>query len=267
MFLARIAVEEYQLDDEKIGWILVWYKGELRWAMPKMRFGAFEVPTKEWVDKYGQSLGVWIVGQTTPDDRDTQAYLIWDGFAFLNDEKVPPEALDGFPYVRMQFTESWKMVWNDKEDSNAFRVTHEDGSTIKIDRTKDQESISIFDAKLKNRSLWDKDGTVLMDTFGNMLQSSEKGWQLIDKFGNKIEMGEKGITITDKFGHLVTMQQDGSRVDGDYMVLKPTLDWVLNAAPQFGMGNLGQPVPIMPWTVLTAKQGVGNRRNFVSNKE
>ncbi len=267
MFLARIAVDEYELDDQKIGWLRVWHKGELRWAMPKMRFGSFEMPSKEWVVKYGSLLGVWVVGQTTPDERDAEGHLVWDGFCFLNDQKVPAEALADFPYVRLFFTENWKMLFNDVAEKTIFKVVHADGSVFQFDRTKDAESITVSDGKLNNRQVWDKQGTVLTDTFGNMLKSFDGGWQLIDKFGNKIELGETGVTITDKFGHVLTMKQDGSQVDGDYMVLKPSLDWLLNAAPDFGMGNQGRPVPIMPPHVADANSGVSGHRNFVSNKE
>ena len=267
MFLARIAVNEYEIDSQKIGWLWVWYKGELRLAMPKMRFGAFEMPSKEWVDKFGNLLGVWIVGQTTPDPRDEEAYLVWDGFAFLNGSTVPKEALDSFPYVRLYFTESWTMVFNDKKDENVFKVLHQDGSVIKIDRTKDAGSIAIVDGTLNNKQLWDKEGTILIDTFGNQLQSTSGGWKLIDKFGNKIELGETGIKVTDKFGHVLELAQSGSKVDGDYMVLKPTLDWILQSATTFGMGNMGLPVPIMPAHVTEANKGVSQKENFVSNKE
>lgn len=231
MYLARIAKTEFQHDDQKIGWLKVIYKGEVRWAMPKMRFGAFEMPTKEWIEKFGDTLGVWIVSQSAYDDRNREAYLVWDGFAFF-EGKVPQEALDGFPYVRMWFTENWKIIVDDTKDKNVFKVVHADGSVIVIDRTKDAEQLLLNDAKLGHKETWTKDG----------------------------------ITITDKSGNELTFASDGVKINGDYVVLKPMLDWLLQNAPQFVMGNMGVPAPILPNVVTAGNQGLDTKKNFVSNR-
>ncbi|MFH0989830.1 MAG: hypothetical protein V1799_07430 [bacterium] len=211
MYLARIAVEEYEIDEEKIGWLRVWYKGALRWAMPVMRFGAFEMPSKEWVEMYGGSMGVWIVGQST---GDPEAHLVWDGFCPLKG-KIPQEAIDDFPYIKIFFTENWKMLFSDVKDKNLFVVKHTDGTMWKIDRSKDSETISLVDGR-----------------YGNSLVFSE----------------------------------DGVKLNGAFVVLQPTLDWILENAQAFGMGNMGAPVTILPAVVSKANQGVAQKQNFISNK-
>jgi hypothetical protein len=248
MFLARISKDDYTLDADKIGWLMVVYKGELRWAMPKMRFGAFEMPTKEWVDKYGDLVGVWIVGQTTPDEREKESFLVWDGFTFLAG-KVTQEALEDFPYVRMFFTENWTMLFNDTADKNLFKVVHLDGSIIKLDRTKDAESFEVFDAKLGNRQVWNKDGMTVTDAFGNLYK-----WT------------KDGALFQDANGNVISMTKEGFKVNDDFVVLKPMLDWLLKVASTFGMGNMSAPVPILPANVTSLNQGINGKKNFVSNK-
>jgi len=152
MTLARIS-PNYEPDANKIGWLRVIYHGELRWAMPKMRFGSFEMPSKEWIDKYGDSLRVWIVGQTTPDERDEDAYLVWDGFTFI-EGKLPDEALSGFPYVRMTFTENWKIITDDTPGSNLLKILHADGSVFLFDRTSGSEKVVLEDSVLKHKQEW-----------------------------------------------------------------------------------------------------------------
>ena len=231
MYLAKIAVDEYEMDTQKMGWLRVWYKRELRWAMPKMRFGAFEMPTKEWLAKYGDCLGVWIVGQKTYDEREHEAYLVWDGFSFF-EGKVPEEALANYPYVRLFFTENWKMSFDDTVNANVFKLMHTDGTSIVIDRTKDAENVTINDSKLGNSQTWSKSGMSWLDSFGNTIQTSSVG----------------------------------VKINGQFVVLQPTLDWILNNASAFVMGNLGVPAPILPNVTALANEGVENKTGFISNR-
>lgn len=230
MYLAKIAVTEFEDDTEKIGWLRVWYKRELRWAMPKMRFGAFEMPTREWLTKYGDCLGVWIVGQKMHDEREHEAYLVWDGFCFL-EGKVPAEALTNYPYVRLFFTENWKMSFDDTVNANVFKLVHVDGTSIVIDRTVGSENVIITDSKVGNSQSWSKSGMSWKDCFGNA----------------------------------ITTDSTGIKINGQYVVLKPALDWILHNAAAFVMGNLGVPAPILPNVVELANTGMEQSNDFVSN--
>lgn len=197
MRLAQISVEEYEVDEDQIGWLRVLYKGEIRWAMPKMRFGSFEMPSKEWVEKYGSMLGVWIVGQTTPDERDGESFLVWDGFTFLKG-KVPQEALVDFPYARLYFTENWSMLFSDMKDKNRFVLKHlVDNSMFSIDRTKDAECITIVDGKFNHNVLLDKDGiTVLEGTSGNTIVMDKDGNVAVTVSGNVTVTADGDVTVT-----------------------------------------------------------------------
>jgi hypothetical protein len=209
MYLARIAVDEYKLDDEKIGWLRVHYKGQLRWAMPKMRFGAFEMPSKEWVEKYGNLLGVWIVGQTTPDEREREAFLVWDGFAFLPG-KVPQEAVEGFPYVRMYFTENWTMLFSDKKDENRFVLKHLDGSLIVIDRKTGEESIKIEDAVHGHSVVLDKNGVKVVEGSSSNEFVMDKDGNLNVTVNNDATVNVSGDTTVNATGKVVI---NGSTVE------------------------------------------------------
>lgn len=248
MYLAKISQEHYEVDDERgIGWLKVEYKGTIRWALPKMRFGAFEMPSKEWIEKYGESLGVWIVNDDVADERESERYLVWDGFTFLKGN-LPKEAFDEYPYVRLYFTENWKMLFSDMKEKHRFIIQYIDGSEFRIDRTKDDESFVWFDAKHNHRQEWNRAGTKLVDGFGNSIESTEEGW-----------------TFTCKNKNILEMRSDGTKLNGFYVVLKPTIDWILRHAPAFGMGNMGKPVPIMPPVVVEANQGIDNKQGYVSN--
>jgi len=196
-----------------------------------MRFGSFEMPSKEWIEKYGDTLRVWIVGQSTPDERDRNAYLVWDGFTFIEGQ-LPEEALTGFPYVRMSFTENWKIIIDDTPGANSLKILHADGSVFQFDRTNGSEKVVFEDKVLKHKQEWTKD---------KMLTA--------DAFGNTISMTDKGVKIND-----------------EYVVLQPTLDWILNNASAFVMGNMSVPAPIMPSVVTEGNQGVSGKKSFVSNR-
>ncbi len=248
MYLAKVSKDQYEVDEERgIGWLKVEYKGTVRWALPKMRFGSFEMPTKEWIEKYGDWLGVWIVNDDVADERESERYLVWDGFTFLKGS-LPQEAVDEYPYVRLYFTENWKMLFSDHADTHRFVLQYIDGSEFRIDRMKDKESFVWFDAKHNHRQEWNKLGTKLIDGFGNSIESTEQGWVFKCKNNNVMQM-----------------RQDGVKINGFYAVLKPTLDWILRNATMWGMGNMGKPVPIMPAAVTEAKTGVSAKQGYVSN--
>jgi len=57
----------------------------------------------------------------------------------------------------MFFTENWKYIFNDTEGRNTFRIVHEDGTVVLIDRTEGTEKIRIFDGVNKHEILLDPD--------------------------------------------------------------------------------------------------------------
>ena len=118
------------------------------------------------------------------DEREHEAYLVWDGFCFL-EGKVPAEALTNYPYVRLFFTENWKMSFDDTVNANVFKLVHADGTSIVIDRTVGSENVTITDSKVGNSQSWSKTGMSWKDCFGNAITT--------DKYWNKNKWSVCGV--------------------------------------------------------------------------
>lgn len=153
LYRAQLVSESFEEDPNRTGKILVKYKNKLRWAEPMQQFGDFSIPTKEWIEKYSASnaIGVYV------SEVDNEHYLVWTGFFFYKNA-LPEEALVNYAYRRVSFTESWMIYRDDKVDQQMYVIEHSDGSTLRIDRTKNSESITISDAKLGNTLVMDKEG-------------------------------------------------------------------------------------------------------------
>ena len=145
MRFARFARQAFQQDDpSKRGFVMVEYDGQVVRAYPYSPAMMLMVPSQEWVEKYRDA--VWAL--ITPfEDRPSD--WCWCGVALLSnpdiDDAFFTEYLEDYPHFRMIFTENWKIGLNDTIERNTFRIQHEDGTVILIDRTTDEEKIQVLD--------------------------------------------------------------------------------------------------------------------------
>lgn len=164
LHLAKLV--KYEEDPDKLGWIKVEYKEQIRWARPCFAFGHFFIPSKEWIDKYINSLAVWVTTEQGGDDREN--YLIWMGFTFL-DDGVPAEALENYGYVRHQFTENWFTSVDDTPGDNKLIAKHRDNG---ISVTFDNSGFEVIDKHgnyIRSRANTGADGGIGIDVNGEVL--------------------------------------------------------------------------------------------------
>ncbi len=127
--LARLAKDNWKDDSEKTGWLPIKYKNQVRWARPCLPFSSFWIPTKEWVEKFADKVGVWVTTET--DCSDSENYLVYVGFVWLEGQAPAGE----YGYDRHLFTENWEIRFKDTPDNNLMLVQHvENGTKIVFDR-------------------------------------------------------------------------------------------------------------------------------------
>lgn len=261
-YVAEFApLEMWEDDMSKRGFIPVRFQSSISFARPIFGLGQFIVPSKVFVEKFSNFIGV-IVEPLNNNFND----LAWSGFTYISQLG---EDYDSFypDHKSIYFDENWNFILNNFKDEEYYRVKYlPDETTFEINRKKDEEFILIRDGKNNNEVLMNNQGIKITDTFKNFIDSSDKGIEITDKFGNSIKLTSSGISIQDKFGHILELSSSGTKVDGDFLALKPMVDWVTNSAPAWGIGNLGAPVPIFPGTLSQLIAGVIPGQNFVSNK-
>ena len=129
LYLARIS-KEFKDDPDKTGWLPVVYKEQVRWARPLLPFSSFWLPTKEWVEKYADTVGVWVTTESDREDREN--YLVYVGFVFM-EEQAP--TVQDYGYDRYVFTENWEILVKDTPDNNLIRLNHrENGISVVFDK-------------------------------------------------------------------------------------------------------------------------------------
>jgi len=261
-YIAEFAPIEYWVDDvNKRGYIPVKFQSNISYVKPIFQFGQFIVPSKTFVQKFSNFIGV-IVEPLNNDFNN----MAWSGFTYLS--KVSTDFDTFYPDLKMMyFDENWNFLLNNFKDEEYFRIIYlTDKTTFEINRKKDEEFIKIKDGKNNNEVFMDNNGIKITDTFVNFIQTSSEGIRIEDKFGNAIVLDSSGISLQDKFGHILNMMSSGTQIDGDYVSLKPFVDWLKNAAPNLAVGNLGAPAPLFPSNVASLAAGVVPGQNFVSNK-
>lgn len=188
----------FEDDTDKLGWIKVVYNDEVRWAMPHWDIGQIKIPTKEWMEKFGSYIFIWV------DKVDDSEYLCWTGWALLklpaNDgdgkqlTSYPSELLEtitSYPYVQLWFTENWTMTIDDTADKNKFTLAHSDGSYLIIDRTINANGkIEILDKQANgdNKITLDANNLKLQDLNGHQMTMNSTGLELKSSFGDVIKM-------------------------------------------------------------------------------
>lgn len=198
-YRARLTTNSFFEDDaNKLGWIKVVFHDEVRWAMPHWDLGHMRIPTKEWMQKFGDYIFVWV------EKIEDSEHLCWTGWALLqlpaNDEDgqqlttYPSELLDSiasYPYVQLWFTESWTMSIDDTKDKNKFTVSHLDGSYLIIDRAIDGNGkIELLDVQAggNNKITMDASNVRIENVSGHLINMSSGEIRLQSSFGDVIKM-------------------------------------------------------------------------------
>ena len=92
----------------------------------------------------------------------------------------------------------------------------------------------------------------------------------IDKDGNLevyTESSKTGnITFNGPGGTKLEMTKTGVKINDKYIVTEKFLDWIQGAISNFGLGNMGAPVPIFPVNATKLVNGIMNPDNFKTNK-
>jgi len=146
-------------DPKKMGFIPVYFRNEVRWARPVLNTHEIRIPTKEWISKYGDSLGIY-VQESIIEGIST---LWWLGFCLFENNSLNAEFDDEYPYLKiLHFDESWIELCSSKENKRRWEIKslETDYSSLKID-----SSNKIF--SLNNRTIngihFSKDETIILE--------------------------------------------------------------------------------------------------------
>jgi hypothetical protein len=158
---AELDGETTKLDDTKIGWLRVIFHGNIRWARPAYPKGCFTPPTKAFLDKYREKLGVWVAPQWSSNDDEQSCHLVWTAFSPFGAQVLPPDVEAGFPAKQFFYTANWELlvddegtvdaryVDNDKPDGDPkeypmrFRVDKADGGKLSVALDVDGEKTTL----------------------------------------------------------------------------------------------------------------------------
>jgi len=142
-----------------MGFIPVYFRNEVRWARPVLNTHEIRIPTKEWISKYGDSLGIY-VQESIIEGIST---LWWLGFCLFENNSLNAEFDDEYPYLKiLHFDESWIELCSSKENKRRWEIKslETDYSSLKID-----SSNKIF--SLNNRTIngihFSKDETIILE--------------------------------------------------------------------------------------------------------
>jgi len=266
LYLADPAPAELWRDDiTRSGYIPIMFEGRITIARPTFPIGQIVIPSYEFIEKYGTMIQIIVA----PLDQDI-GQLTWLGFTYTD---FPiGDVKSEYPYHNVvYFDERWEMSASNVKLKDRFRLIYtKDQTKFEINRDTDKgeenQFIELKDGVHNNQLRWDKLGTKQIDKFNNTIETNENGITITCTNGNKIVLSPDGIQFADKFGHKMEMISSGTKIDGDFIVLKKCSDWLIENSTSFGMGNMGAPVPIFPATLVKLNAGVVAGQGFLSNK-
>lgn len=127
LYLAELAGPEHYDEPSPgaRGWLLIYYKKELRWARPCMRFGAFEVPDLNWITRNYKKYHVWVDYEEQNCKASKQEALIWVGFCPVGRAFYPEPAADlkdKYPDVSVAENGAWRLVRNSREGEELYSL-------------------------------------------------------------------------------------------------------------------------------------------------
>jgi hypothetical protein len=204
-YLSKFAAPEHWRDDSrKHGVVFVEFNGVVIGARPSLAFSTLAVPTLEWITKYRDR--VLVVLEDHEDGEFT-----WVGMALNADlETASPDDVDfgdyltDYPYLRLFFTENWKVTFSDAFDDetngrNYVKVEHTDTTELKLDRTTDAAKLVYTDGVTGH--ILELDSTV----------DAEKIRVVHGVQGHEILMDNSAITLTHGGnGALITIKDGGA---------------------------------------------------------
>jgi len=205
LYFARLSKSDYYSDDpDKLGWVRVLFGQDIRWARPVFQFGSFSIPSREWIEKYGTLVGVYVDRMQDFNGKETSD-LVWVGFSFFKPtdmnqstySSLLEEALNHYSYVRiLHFTEDWK-IWTDNHPSGqTFRIQHTDGTFLQIRRSESDSHFEYSDGVVGHSIRFDGDGGKITDAINdNVVTLSDSGIEIKSKFDTILRLLSSGVEM------------------------------------------------------------------------
>jgi hypothetical protein len=106
-FGAYLAKPTGEVLEDDVTYIEVELYGNILYAKPSMPMGANYVPTKEWLEKYKDEIGIWLIFE-----NGNPAHPVWIGTTLLND--VTPDT-DNYPNTARFKSELVTLLIDDKD--------------------------------------------------------------------------------------------------------------------------------------------------------
>ena len=173
---APVALWGKYVDPLNMGHIPIVFQGSVVVAKPLFNGMKFQVPSKEFIEAYFEDIGIYV--QVA---KDNPSRIWWTGFTFF-ENKCFEELLSDYPYARsLYYDEQWKVIANAKDGSNYLRITHNDGSEIRIDPS--SKSVSIINQEA-----------------GSTVRITDEKYEVIDGSGNySVSTTKASIDATEEF--------------------------------------------------------------------
>ena len=188
--------EENMLGDDKIGLIPVWYRHEIRVAKPMFNPMSLQVIGKEFVEKYGEGLGVYV-------NVDKSGILWWSGFCLFKNNDLFPDFEDEYPNLRIKhFDETWMEIFSSFEGKERWELKSLTDviSSLKIDLV--NKLILINNQQIngiqfeENQTILNEAKKLIMGGESSMtIDSEQKSIDINNQDINGIEMTEAGTVI------------------------------------------------------------------------
>jgi len=183
VFLTQIVLEDKfweTPDPTKMGYIPVYFKNEVRLAKPILNPFELKIPSKEFISKYGKSMGIYVY-----KDPETSV-LWWTGFCLYKNQTLLQEFNDDYPYIRINhMDEKWLEYFSSVAGKEAWEVKYTgegDYSSIRMDVG---NKIMTINNRSINGIQFDKDRTVLLEKQEMLLGGFEATEPAI--LGNKMQ--------------------------------------------------------------------------------
>lgn len=224
VYLARPTGEVLEEDHT---YIEVIHANKSFFAKPCMSFGGWNIPSRKWLEKYKDTVMVWIAFE-----NGNSAHATYLGISPLDDKKPDLPYLNGHHYKSTEFvyyfdddTKTYKIYKKDAEEKflhgveiteNTIKVSDSKGNTILLDSK--NSDITLQNSK-KSGVKTAGDSTILGK--GNGAQKAVKGTQHIQNIQNILNrmlsdtLIVSGSTATFNPATIAQLQTEISKLDSD----------------------------------------------------
>ena len=124
------------------------------------------------------------------------------------DEEGNTVSVEADEHIELTTHSGHRVRFHDVEDEEYVEIETKSGHKVKFNDVEGEESVRL-DEMNGNSFTANKDGTVLLDKFGNKTETKDAGISIQDKFGNKTEKSDSGIKIQDKNGNIIELNDGG----------------------------------------------------------